>query len=713
MKYLWLLISIIAAAVYGEGLIRIENEQLPLLYEYIKTPDIAGRPDSRHWDIHIYDSNLINLGNIRYGHVQYTMNKAQHHTLQQAYDYMDSIHGMYPSITDLDTLGYTAQYNYPLVILKINGSSPAMQNTRSGFLLMAMHHAREWQTVGAALFFADSLLCNYGSDSSITALIDSTFIVVYPVVNPDGYHYSRDLGNNMWRKNRSYRKGYYGVDLNRNYGGGVNANAGSEWGFIGNGFASHNPPHDMYCGPYANSEREVQSVLQLIEDYDFDISISLHSYGQMVIWPWGSIHDLPPDSTALKYIGNEMAAVMVKKGSNAQYDAFQSVDLYPSTGDSDDWIYGYSKFIKGNTVLPFTFEIDNTFNSTTAADLDTLYRNVFNGIVRGLELISYAGNYHSEMPLKPVLALDNDTLSWSCNNIEDAAFFTIMRKLSPSVKTDSVNDEALYSMRHFYRTDLWYNSQAYSFKDSSADALSPILAYRNKTLIGESDSLSFSIWYSMEDNYDKAFVELSREGYLWFPADTACASFTGSSDGWKDIAYDMSFYAGEFLYSRIRSVYDNNVLFEGVYIDDINPLTVFEYDSVYAESLSVFALLMEPDDYYSEYFTVTPFTQNWGYTQESDRMEVNTFSFRGRDVDSTTTLADIHFNPLDRTVFIEFYAPAENAISIGIYNILGECVYTYTVSDDAYLDLGDLQTGRYYLYVKNDSRIRKGLLIIR
>jgi hypothetical protein len=66
---------------------------------------------------------------------------------------------------------------------------------------------------------------------------------------------------------------------------------------------------------------------------DISISVSLHSYTGCVMWPWGYSDILARDADLMEEIGTAMAAY-------PGYDAYQSVDMYPTSGDTCDWFYG-------------------------------------------------------------------------------------------------------------------------------------------------------------------------------------------------------------------------------------------------------------------------------------------------------------------------------------------------------------------------------------
>ncbi|XP_026549534.1 carboxypeptidase A2-like, partial [Notechis scutatus] len=97
--------------------------------------------------------------------------------------------------------------------------------------------------------------------------------------------------NRMWRKTRSRIPGSQcvGVDPNRNW------NAG----FGGPG-ASNDPCSDSYRGPSANSEVEVRSMVDFVKRHgNVKAFISIHSYSQLLMYPYGYKCAKPKDAEEL------------------------------------------------------------------------------------------------------------------------------------------------------------------------------------------------------------------------------------------------------------------------------------------------------------------------------------------------------------------------------------------------------------------------------
>jgi hypothetical protein len=158
--------------------------------------------------------------------------------------------------------------------------------------------------------------------------LDNFNIVVAPIINPDGYEYSR-TNNRFWRKNRTPNPdGSVGTDLNRNWG--------EKWGLIG---TSSNPFSDIYCGSGPESEPEVQNVVNYILNLDNKIAgLDVHSFGQKILRNYGYTMDDTPDEGDLKPIGDYMAT-RASKIYGVGYLSQKSAALYPTGGGMDDWFY--------------------------------------------------------------------------------------------------------------------------------------------------------------------------------------------------------------------------------------------------------------------------------------------------------------------------------------------------------------------------------------
>jgi len=227
-----------------------------------------------------------------------------------------------------------------ILAVKIS-DNPGIEEDEPEVLIVARLHANEAPPTEIALEFAGNLTDLYGVDTRVSWLVDNREIWIIPAANPDGMDYAMTV-DDTWRKNRRLNwDESYGVDLNRNFNGSQDGNPLGAWGGVG---TSDDPSSLIYCGEYAFSEPETQAIRDLVVSHDFQVAIDFHWAANWVMWPWGYTTDLPPDNDDLVRIGTELSEV-------TGYYASQSSIMYPTAGDSCDWLYG------GEDVYPYCVEV--------------------------------------------------------------------------------------------------------------------------------------------------------------------------------------------------------------------------------------------------------------------------------------------------------------------------------------------------------------------
>ncbi len=243
---------------------------------------------------------------------------------------LQGLTAQYPDISRLQSIGKSIE-GRDLWALRITDHPDQTEPGERGILIYAGTHAREHLTVEQALFVAHDLLDNYGHEGEATNLVNQRDIWILPNLNPDGSEY--DIATSFsewWRKNRrSNGDGTWGVDLNRNFG--------YKWGGAGSSGATSS---ETYRGPQPFSEPENQALRDFVSSQDdTEIIISLHSYGELVLYPYAYTYaELPPDMKAADLaIFKALAGAMATRNG---YTAQQASDLYIISGDHDDWFYG-------------------------------------------------------------------------------------------------------------------------------------------------------------------------------------------------------------------------------------------------------------------------------------------------------------------------------------------------------------------------------------
>ncbi|GMS83541.1 hypothetical protein PENTCL1PPCAC_5716, partial [Pristionchus entomophagus] len=235
------------------------------------------------------------------------------------------------------TIGNTVE-GRPIAGLKIGNDD----GKKDVVIFDAGIHAREWATVHTALYFINQLI-NPGSDSSVKEYVDKLVIYVLPVLNPDGYEYTRIDETNpkyrMWRKNRGRelcsstvegeKRCCKGVDLNRNFD--------FQFGAIG---SSRYICSEIFHGPFAFSEPETQAIRDLFLSLKGRIRayVTLHSYSQLFIHSYSHREKaFPREIDDIRRVASNAVKEIEKMyGTKYQFGTGPEI-IYGFAGGSTDW----------------------------------------------------------------------------------------------------------------------------------------------------------------------------------------------------------------------------------------------------------------------------------------------------------------------------------------------------------------------------------------
>jgi carboxypeptidase T len=244
-----------------------------------------------------------------------------------------------PDLVSIVNLGLSLE-GRPIRGVRIS-SAPA---GAPAILLNGCQHAREWISPSTVLYIADAIIASAGSDPTVADLLSRCELFVVPVVNPDGYQYSWDSVR-LWRKNRRNNgDGSFGVDLNRNWG--------FQWGGAG---ASASPSSETYRGPFAFSEPETQALRDFyLSRPQIVASIDFHSFGQLVLSPWGYTVAPSPDTLVMESIADSVVEAILDAGGLPYTAAPIGPGLYLASGNVVDWAYG------AQGVKAYTIELRDT-----------------------------------------------------------------------------------------------------------------------------------------------------------------------------------------------------------------------------------------------------------------------------------------------------------------------------------------------------------------
>jgi hypothetical protein len=292
----------------------------------------------------------------------YTTFYGGYHTVDSQLQHLRDVAAAYPTLATVvdygdswrKTQGLSTGYDLLAICItkKVTGDcarSTSAPKPRS--VVVSAIHARELATAEISWNWIDYLTTNYGTDTTVTNLLNTTEIWVIPVLNPDGRKIVEGGGNSPYyqRKNANNSRGscanpptasnQYGVDLNRN--------ATFHWGGVG---SSTSVCTQTYRGVSAASEPETAAHQGLFNSLFADnrgtaitdaapatttgTMMTYHSYAGLVLYPWGDNNSLAPN-------GAKLRTLALKLASYNGYTAGQGGNvLYQTTGTTDDDLYG-------------------------------------------------------------------------------------------------------------------------------------------------------------------------------------------------------------------------------------------------------------------------------------------------------------------------------------------------------------------------------------
>jgi carboxypeptidase T len=294
-------------------------------------------------------------------------------TVEETYAAAAAIVTSHPTLASWTDIGNSWKKNFDgtgydinvlrLTNLNIPGPKPIM-------FAMSAIHAREYTTAELMTRFAEHLVNNYGTNPDITWLLDHHEFHLVLQSNPDGRKFAE--GGQLWRKNTNQAycgatSSSRGADLNRNYP--------HEW--VGGG-SSTAPCSETYRGASPASEPETQAITAYVRSIFPDqrdeslgpsapapanatgLFFDIHSYSELVLWPWGYTTINSPNHVAFQTLGRKFAYFN-------DYMPQRAIDLYATNGTTDDFAYGELG------VAAYTFELGTSFFQSCSTFESTIY----------------------------------------------------------------------------------------------------------------------------------------------------------------------------------------------------------------------------------------------------------------------------------------------------------------------------------------------------
>jgi hypothetical protein len=516
-------------------------------------------------------------------------NLGEYHTYAEMQASLTSLTNTYPALAELQTMGTSIEGRDIPVIHITGGVSTA--RVKPEVLLMGNIHARELMAVEIPLRFAEYLLVNYGTDPDVTAMVDTRDIYIAPMLNPDGHVYveNNHAGDwwTWWRKNRRNNGGgSYGVDLNRNFS--------YEWGYDDVG-SSPIPSSELYRGTAPFSEPETQAIESFCAAHDFTIAFSYHSYGDLLLYPWGYAYTYTVDHELFHTLGQRFTVENQYLAGNTAEGA-----IYITNGGSDDWAYGET--LTKPSFLCFTPEV-NTFEEGGFGPPESLIVPTFDETLpMNMRLLELADEPRKVLgPIAPVLSsvygFDPPTLTldWSGNVPSDpnpVASYEVEEfvNLGHVLQDDADALSNLWIYDGFTLSPIAYQGTGSYYGGYANDLHSTITTSSPYRVTPATQTFSCRMRYDIEQDWDYAYVQVSTDGGLiWYsvagnvttnldPNDANRGNgITGSTGGaWVDAQFDLSAYVGQDVLLQILYVTDGSVLGDGIRVDVLGPVPSYD-----------------------------------------------------------------------------------------------------------------------------------------
>ncbi len=283
-------------------------------------------------------------------------------------DLFHSLSQNHSDIMSLESIGKTYEQR-DIWLVKLSDNVDVNEN-EPGVLLMGAHHGNEKPSFEILIYFIKHIVENYGkqntdddqdglinedhidgfdndddglidedpSEDRVREVIDNTQIFLLPMVNPDGVEANsrKNCAPNYGPFGLSKEITSYGVNLNRNYG--------YKWYlyyifpinyhlFMNIIDSSYN-----YRGERPFCENETIAVKNFVEKNNLCISLSYHSYAEVLFYPWMYTSRHAPDEDLYISIGENISSInkyYLYKGGEYK------IPRYGGTlGTSEDWLYG-------------------------------------------------------------------------------------------------------------------------------------------------------------------------------------------------------------------------------------------------------------------------------------------------------------------------------------------------------------------------------------
>ncbi|OQX85614.1 hypothetical protein B6D60_07550 [candidate division KSB1 bacterium 4484_87] len=254
-----------------------------------------------------------------------------YHTYKEIIDELNNLKSQYAEFVKLHQIGVTSQLKQPIWAVKISDNA-SEEEDEPAILFSGCIHSDELIGTEICMSLIHYLMTHYNSDLRVKKWVNENEIWFIPVINVDGHGVVTKGIDPRWRKNLRdnnqngvlYEK-EDGIDLNRNFD--------FNWAHGG----SSDPKSERYRGERPFSESECLAVRDLALEQKFVLSVTYHSQGEVIYYPWDWRGRKAPDDKLLTKIAHGLASSITTMDGDTTYVPFYGAG---TVGQTYPWLYG-------------------------------------------------------------------------------------------------------------------------------------------------------------------------------------------------------------------------------------------------------------------------------------------------------------------------------------------------------------------------------------
>lgn len=275
-----------------------------------------------------------------------------YHSYAQITARADELMASRPELMTRFQIGETTQFKQPIYAYRLSNNAREVQD-RPAVLFNGCHHADEIMGAEIVLALMEKLIAGYAVDQQVTKWLDTLEIYLVPVVNVDGHNIVTSGHDPRWRKNA---RDVNGDGITGVYPEGVDVNRGYSFNWAMGG--TNDPDGASYRGPFPFSQSENRAMRSLSDQRQLLLSVSYHSQGEVIYYPWIWGKMKSPDHKVIERIASDVAGQITKMNGSGTY----AIAPGGPSSQSYPWFYGRRGVVdmiietgKGSHVFPPEF----------------------------------------------------------------------------------------------------------------------------------------------------------------------------------------------------------------------------------------------------------------------------------------------------------------------------------------------------------------------